>query len=84
MWQSAANYLSAAGEGGDSLSLFKDSIHSDLLKVLMLILLSLQASGNGGEEAVERSWATIFCTPIAQSTNYPTIFSAFRHLTLGL
>lgn len=32
---------------GDSLSLFKDPIHSDLLKVLMLILLSLQASGNG-------------------------------------
>lgn len=33
---------------GDSLSLFKDPIHSDLLKLLMLILLSLQASGNGG------------------------------------
>lgn len=33
---------------GDSLSLFKDPIHSDFLKVLMLILLSLQASGNGG------------------------------------
>lgn len=50
MHQSAPNYVSAAGEGGDSLSLFKDPIHSDLLKVLMLILLSLQASGrpNGG------------------------------------
>lgn len=53
MCQSAPNYLSAAGEGGGSggggsLSLFKDPIHSDLLKVLMLILLSLQAFGNGG------------------------------------
>lgn len=37
------------GVGGEgSLSLFKDSIHSDLLKVLILILLSLQAFGNGG------------------------------------
>lgn len=34
--------------GGGSLSLFKDPIHSDLLKVLILILLSLQAFGNGG------------------------------------
>lgn len=42
---------SAAGEvegGGGSLSLFKDPIHCDSLNVLMLILLSLQAFGNGG------------------------------------
>lgn len=52
--------------GGGSLSLFKAPIHTDLLKVLMLILLSLRASGNGGHEAVGRSWATLFCSPIAE------------------
>lgn len=65
---------------GDSLSLFKDPIHSDLLKVLMLILLSLQASGNGGEEAVGRSWATLFCSPIIQAPSSPKLL----HVTAWL
>lgn len=60
------------------LSLFKDPIHSDLLKVLMLILLSLQAFGNGGSGAAGRSWATLFLFFYIKTSQAQSSYALFR------